>query len=75
RGLLQGRLSALYGRNGGILLQGIAFALAHGVTIGFPFHVFGGFYLGWLRARSRSLYPGMVVHLLYNATLVLSLAN
>ena len=70
RGLLQGRLSALHGRNGGILYSGIAFAFAHGMTIGLPFHVFGGFYLGWLRARSDSLFPGMLVHLLYNAAIV-----
>lgn len=71
RGLLQGRLGALYGRNSGILLQGIAFAFAHGVTFALPFHVFGGFYLGWLRARSDSLYPGMLLHFIYNATLVI----
>ncbi|MFQ5844280.1 MAG: lysostaphin resistance A-like protein [Planctomycetota bacterium] len=71
RGLLQGRLGAIHGRNGAILLQGAAFALAHGITIGLPFHFFGGFYLGWLRARSDSLYPCMLVHLVYNSTLVL----
>jgi len=70
RGLLQGRLSALHGRNGGILYSGIAFAFAHGMSIGLPFHVAGGFYLGWLRARSNSLFPGMLVHLLYNSAIV-----
>ena len=74
RGLLQGRLQAVYGRNGGILLSGIAFALAHGVSTGLPFHVAGGFYMGWLRVRSDSLYPCMITHLLYNGALVLSAA-
>ena len=73
RGLLQGRLSVIYGRTGGILLSGVAFALAHGAGLGLPFHVTGGFYLGWLRARSKSLLPCMVTHLLYNSTLVLTL--
>ena len=46
------------------------FALAHGVGLGLPFHVGGGFYLCWLRARSGSLYPGMLLHFLYNGALV-----
>ena len=75
RGLLQGRLAALHGRTGGILLSGIAFALAHGMTLGLPFHIAGGFYLGWLRVRSNSLYPCMLVHLVYNSTLVFVLSR
>lgn len=73
RGLLQGRLSVIYGRTGGILLSGVAFALAHGAGLGLPFHMTGGFYLGWLRSRSNSLLPCMVAHLLYNSTIVFAL--
>ena len=73
RGLLQGRLSVIYGRTGGILLSGVAFALAHGEGLGLPFHMTGGFYLGWLRSRSNSLLPCMVTHLLYNSTIVFAL--
>ena len=72
RGLLQGRLSALFGRRLGITMTAVAFALAHGVTAGFPFHVFLGFYLCWLRIRSKSLYPGMLLHFAYNTTLVVA---
>lgn len=75
RGLVQGRMSALYGRSGGILIAGTAFALAHGVTSGLPFHVGLGFYLCWLRARCGSLYPPMLVHLLYNGGLYLTLSG
>jgi membrane protease YdiL (CAAX protease family) len=71
RGLLQGRLAALLGRNQAIWATGAAFALAHGVTLGFPFHVTGGVYLCWLRARCDSLLPGMLLHMAYNATLVM----
>ena len=73
RGLLQGRLSVLYGRTGGILLSGAAFALAHGTGLGLPFHMTGGFYLGWLRSRSNSLLPCILTHLLYNSTIVVAL--
>ncbi len=71
RGLLQGRLSALYGRVPGIIVTGAAFAIAHGITLGYPFHAALGMYLCWLRARSESLYPGIMLHFLYNGTLVL----
>jgi membrane protease YdiL (CAAX protease family) len=71
RGLVQGRLSALFGTWTGIVVSGAAFGLAHGVTTGFPFHVFLGIQIGYLRHRSHSLYPGMLQHFLYNAILVL----
>ena len=58
----------------GILATGIAFALAHGVTLGFPIHLTIGVYLCWLRARCGSLLPGMCLHSCYNAAVVLLLA-
>jgi membrane protease YdiL (CAAX protease family) len=70
RGLLQGRLTALLGRNQAILATGAAFALAHGVTMAFPIHLSIGVYLCWLRARSGSLLPGMLLHAAYNSVLV-----
>jgi len=71
RGLVQGRVAAMHGRNGAILVTGTLFALAHGTGFFLPFHVAGGFYLCWLRARCDSLYPGMLMHLLYNGGLLL----
>lgn len=70
RGLLQGRLMALLGKSTGIVVTAAAFALAHGVTTGLPFHFFLGLYLGFLRERTGSLYPGMLLHLVYNSILV-----
>ncbi len=71
RGLIQGRLGALFGAKSAILITGIAFAWAHGVTVGFPIHLGLGLYLCWLRARCGSLIPGMFLHAFYNATVVL----
>ena len=71
RGMLQGRLTAILGRREGILATGAAFAMAHGISIGTPFHIFLGFYLGFLRERSGSLLPGMGLHFLYNSAIVL----
>ena len=70
RGLLQGRIAALWGERQSILLTGVAFALGHGVTAASPLHLGLGLYLGSLRARSGSLLPGMVLHFCYNAVLV-----
>jgi len=71
RGLLQARLIMLFGRGQGLLITAAAFGLAHGVTIGLPLQMFLGLYLGWLRDRSGSLVPGMLVHFLYNGSIVL----
>ncbi|MAG54934.1 MAG: hypothetical protein CMJ83_01455 [Planctomycetes bacterium] len=70
RGLVQGRLNVLFGTKQSILVTGAAFALAHGMTLGLPIHIGLGWYLCWLRARCGSLLPGMMLHFLYNSTLV-----
>lgn len=75
RGLIFGRVTHLLGPVQGVLVSGAAFALAHGITLGLPFHAFLGVYLGWLRLRSESLFPCMVVHFTYNSLLVLHVAN
>ena len=72
---MQGRLAALYGRAGSIVTTGTLFALAHGIGLGLPFHTLGGFYLCWLRARCDSLYPGMLMHMLYNGGLLVIYAS
>ena len=45
-------------------------AAAMPVTYAFPIHLAIGPYLCWLRQRSGSLLPGMMVHVLYNGSLV-----
>ncbi len=72
RGLLQGRLHVLMGRIQGILVVGAAFGMAHGITIGLPFHIGLGIWFAFLRDRSGSLVPGMVAHMLYNAGIVIA---
>ncbi len=70
RGVLQGRLYPLMGRLQAILVCGAAFGAAHGMQAGLPFQMGIGFYLAFLRDRSGSLLPGMLAHMLYNATIV-----
>lgn len=72
RGLFQGKMCALSGRVLGILITAMIFAAAHGIGPGTPLQLSAGLYLGFLRDRSGSLLPGMLVHGLYNGSLVLN---
>jgi CAAX protease family protein len=61
-------LLARFGKWTAILLVGVAFALAHGLVEAFPFLLALGSGLAYLRSRVDSVYPGMIVHGLFNAT-------
>jgi CAAX protease family protein len=56
-----------FGRWTAIILVGIAFGLAHGLVEAFPFLAAFGSGLAYLRSRVDSVYPGMIVHGLFNA--------
>jgi len=55
------------GRMPSILLVGIAFGLAHGLVEALIVLVPFGILLAWLRDRTNSVLPGMLVHALFNA--------
>jgi membrane protease YdiL (CAAX protease family) len=56
-----------YGRWTAVVLVGFAFGLAHGLVQAFPFLAAFGVGLAYLRSRVDSVYPGMIVHGLFNA--------
>jgi membrane protease YdiL (CAAX protease family) len=56
-----------YGRWTAIVLVGIAFGFAHGLVEAFPLLAAFGSGLAYLRSRVDSVYPGMIVHGLFNA--------
>jgi membrane protease YdiL (CAAX protease family) len=60
-------LLARYGRWAAIIGTGLAFGLAHGLVNAFPFLAAFGIGLAYLRSRVVSVYPGMIVHGLFNA--------
>jgi membrane protease YdiL (CAAX protease family) len=60
-------LLARYGRWTAIIGTGLAFGLAHGLVNAFPFLAAFGIGLAYLRSRVDSVYPGMIVHGLFNA--------
>jgi len=59
-------LLAFLGRTPSILVVGLAFGLAHGLLEALLVLVPFGMALAWLRDRTDSVYPGMVVHGLFN---------
>ena len=65
-------LIAPYGRVLAIVAVGVAFGLAHGLVEALPILVFFGIALAWLRNRTQSVFPGMVVHAGWNAIALLS---
>ena len=67
RGLGYGLLTQFVGPWPAILITGVAFGLAHGLVLGLPVLSIFGITLGWLRWQTGSVYPGMIVHALFNA--------
>jgi hypothetical protein len=65
RGVGQSLLGFL-GRWPAIVLVGISFGLAHGLVEALLVLVPFGIALAWLRDRTKSVYPGMVVHGIFN---------
>jgi membrane protease YdiL (CAAX protease family) len=63
-------LLARYGRWVAIITTGVAFGLAHGLVQAFPLLAAFGIGLAYLRSRVNSVYPGMIVHGLFNAVAI-----
>lgn len=65
-----------YGEWTAIVLVGVLFGLAHGLVQALPLLVALGTGLAYLRSRVDSVYPGMIVHGLFNAAaLVLAVVS
>lgn len=73
RGLLLSGLSASMRKWTAIGLSAVVFGLFHFMLIKFAVTATLGFLLGYLCWQSRSIFPGMIVHLLHNGLQVLSL--
>ena len=65
--LLRGR----FGRWPAIVLVGFAFGLAHGLVRALPPLVVFGACLAYLRSRTASVFPGMILHAGYNSLVLL----
>lgn len=60
-----------YGDTAAILGIGVAFALWHGLIQALPVLFVFGAALAYLRSRTGSVYPGMVLHMLFNGLALL----
>ena len=68
-------LLAPYGTGVAILTTGVLFGAAHGLIVALPVLTIFGIVVGWLRARTNSVYPSMLLHAIFNGTaLVVSVA-
>lgn len=64
-----------YGRWTAILATSVIFGIYHGLLVALPLLVLVGFALAWLRARTSSIYPPMVMHGVFNGVaLIVSVA-
>jgi membrane protease YdiL (CAAX protease family) len=59
-------LLAPFGTLAAILLVGVLFGLSHGLVEALPILAAFGCGLAWVRSRTDSVFPGMVVHALFN---------
>jgi membrane protease YdiL (CAAX protease family) len=55
-----------FGTRPAIVAVGLLFGLAHGLVLSLPVIVAFGCVLAWVRARTRSVLPGMVLHGTFN---------
>lgn len=70
RGVIQSSLERIFNARDAWLIQAALFSLLHLSPLIFPSHFAMGLCFGLIRMRSRSLYPGMVLHAAWNAHVV-----
>lgn len=66
RGLLQPMMAGALDRKKAIWGVALLFAAIHLSAFSFPYLILVGLLLGWVRDRTGSLYPGMLIHALHN---------
>ena len=71
RGVIQSSLERIFNARDAWLIQAALFSVLHLSPLVFPSHFLMGLWFGHLRMRSRSIYPGMLVHGAWNAFVVL----
>jgi membrane protease YdiL (CAAX protease family) len=67
RGVIFDRLRRVLGEREGWVVQAAFFSILHLNPVILPTHFAMGLIFGWLRMRTRSLLPGMVLHAAWNA--------
>ena len=71
RGVIQSSLERMLNVRDAWLIQAALFSVLHLHPLMFPSHFLMGLCFGYMRRRSRSIYPGMLLHACWNALVVL----
>ncbi|HEX9395654.1 MAG TPA: CPBP family glutamic-type intramembrane protease [Burkholderiales bacterium] len=71
RGVIQSSLERVFNTRDAWLIQAALFSVLHLAPLAFPSHFLMGLCFGMVRRRTRSVYPGMVLHASWNAYVVL----
>jgi membrane protease YdiL (CAAX protease family) len=75
RGVIQSSLEKVFDARDAWIIQAALFSVLHLLPINFPSHFLMGLCFGYARNRTRSLYPGMLMHASWNAFVVLRELN
>jgi membrane protease YdiL (CAAX protease family) len=67
RGVIQSTLEKVFKEREAWLIQAALFSVLHISPIIFPSHFLMGLCFGYMRLRTKSLYPGMALHAAWNA--------
>lgn len=70
RGVIQSALERVFNARDAWLIQAALFSVLHLSPLMFPSHFLMGLCFGYMRRRSRSIYPGMLLHAAWNALVV-----
>ena len=73
RGMLYPVLRRSWGVTAAVIVSALIFGLVHFIPILIPGLVFVGLILGWVRERSGSVVPGIVIHALQNSIVMLGI--
>lgn len=65
-------LMAPYGIPLAVLATGLLFGAAHGLIVAFPVLAIFGIIVGWLRVRTNSIYPPMLLHATFNGAALIA---
>jgi membrane protease YdiL (CAAX protease family) len=66
RGVILTALEKVFSEREALVIQAALFSVLHLTPIAFPSHFLLGLCLGWMRLRTRSVYPSIAVHALWN---------
>lgn len=72
RGLGFAAVRQFFGGAAAVVVTAVAFGLAHGLVIALPVLTIFGLILGWLRLRTESLYPPIILHAIFNGAALLA---